>query len=302
MSFESANSQRLLAELFDFGHVPNKLPNKFIVDRRRRRVTKAWREEIQSLTTEPFKLLWDEARFLLERSQGGVIRASFADLEPAALPAALESLSFSVGVAASLFGGWYNDDVDYVPPWAGPGHYDLGWLCAFKGQGYLRLTSRRWLDFGPWKLIRGAEDLSVLQFHALDASLAEALAQARPAHARLADPETGGMVHEDRDVQHDIRGTYDAKERLLKVPVLGRAISTAEMMDFRWAERFGHIPTPGPLERIAFVFLDEAEVGTHLHELWVRGFECWTIRDGLEYRLDDAYQPVPEPPPPWART
>ena len=47
-------------------------------------------------------------------------------------------------------------------------HSSHGWACAFRGKGHDRLVSRRWLDFGPWRVIRRPGDLTLVQFHDLD--------------------------------------------------------------------------------------------------------------------------------------
>ena len=68
-----------------------------------------------------------------------------------------------------------------------------GWGCMFVGErGHAQLVSRRWLEYGPWLLDRFADDVSLIQFHDLDADPATALAQALPGHRRLGDNDTGG--------------------------------------------------------------------------------------------------------------
>lgn len=302
LSLAANDPARLLGQLVETRFLPDRTPEKMRIARERRRAVKDWRAVLQELSDEPFELAWDEGRRLLQRGTQGILRVTLEPEDGAvAIPAALEQLDFEVAVVAPLFGTWRAADPDYQAPRIGPGHYDLGWGCAFKGEGHRHLTSRRWLDQGPWKLIRGANDLSFVQFHALDAEPEQALAQARPGHEALADPQSGGLVYREREVSHTISGTYEAAGRVLKVPVLGRKVSSAEMMDYRWAERHGLIETPGPLERIAFVFLEEDEAAPHLHELWSRGFECWVVRSGQEVRIDDDYEP-PERrgEPPWS--
>src|SRR5690606_11851077 len=57
------------------------------------------------------------------------------------------------------------DDLAYVAPSFADMHYPHGWACAFKGPGHDRLVSRRWLEHGPWRLIRDNEnDVSFVQF------------------------------------------------------------------------------------------------------------------------------------------
>ncbi len=69
-----------------------------------------------------------------------------------------------------------------------------GWMVAFKGAGHDRLVSRRWLDHGPWAVLRDDDsDLTVVLFYDPDAPSAEvALAQSEPGHDRMGWSPTGG--------------------------------------------------------------------------------------------------------------
>ena len=53
-----------------------------------------------------------------------------------------------------------------------------------------------------------------------------------------------------------------------------------------------------PLDRLRYMFLDPAEAGRHVREVWLHGLECWTVRDGAEVRLDLGYAAT-TPPPAW---
>ncbi|MFI1566259.1 hypothetical protein ACH4ZX_24925 [Streptomyces sp. NPDC020490] len=51
-----------------------------------------------------------------------------------------------------------------------------------------------------------------------------------------------------------------------------------------------------PVERVAYVFMDAEAAHAHLHALWLRELECWTIEQGDEIRLDTDHHAVPVKP------
>lgn len=58
--------------------------------------------------------------------------------------------------------------------------------------------------------------------------------------------------------------------------------------------------TIGPIDSLAYNFLDEERARAHLDELWLREIECWVADDLGKRRLDADYHPVPDPPE-WVR-
>lgn len=55
------------------------------------------------------------------------------------------------------------------------------------------------------------------------------------------------------------------------------------------------------IENLSFVFIDGAEALLYLHDLWLRGIECFGITPkGIEIRFDENYNPTPEKPE-WVR-
>jgi hypothetical protein len=207
----------------------------------------------------------------------------------------LETAPFVVASFESLH-DWSAIDKRYSAPSFGRRHFPHGWGCAFKGSGHDRLVSRRWLEFGPWRLIRGAGDLSLVQFHAFDAPPRQALAQAKPAHETMGISDEGGFLQNPYVFATKLSGLYDAAERTLRIVVTGRDVPAVEMLDARAAVKQGALTADKPLERVLYVFTKPAEARRHLHALWLRELEVWTIVDGVEQRLDGEYAPEPEPP------
>ncbi len=208
----------------------------------------------------------------------------------------LESAPFDVASFGTLREPWPES---YRAPSFGQNHFPHGWGCAFKGAGRDRLVSRRWLDFGPWVLGHGKGDLSLVQFHALDAPVKKALAQAKPGHHTMGISEEGGFLQKRYVFHTSLSGLYDQASETLRIVCLGRKVEPVEMLDARAAVKQGALTATQPLKRIAYVFTKPDEARAHLHELWLRELECWTVIDGVEQRLDTSYAPQPVPPA-WA--
>lgn len=212
----------------------------------------------------------------------------------------LSPLPFEVGALASVFfHEWIAAD---HRRWSfSRSHLEHGWGCAFRGAGHDRLVSRRWLEFGPWRVIRRPDDTTFIQFHDLEITdPAEAYEQAKVGHERMGLSSSGGFIQQIEDwMLADVSGIYHPGERLLEVIVApGISVPQSRMLNAcvaRFAHRL-HPPAESPVDRIAYVFLDLEEAHAHLHELWLRELECWVIDGAGKRRLDHDYHPVPAPP------
>ena len=209
----------------------------------------------------------------------------------------LVPLPFELAVFVAIDDAWWPS---YTPPGFGDLHALHGWGCAFRGAGHDRLVSRRWLEHGPWRLARGPEDLSLVQFHDFAADEATALAQAKVGHARMGISRQGGFLQEPFVFAHDIQGLYVAEEKKLVISAADRDVSESEMLDACAARRLRRNDPEAPIERIAYLWTDEAVARRHVDALWLRELECWALVDGRRVRLDGAEGPAPNPPA-WAR-
>ncbi|MEO7731823.1 MAG: hypothetical protein ABIY55_12675 [Kofleriaceae bacterium] len=193
------------------------------------------------------------------------------------------------------------DEADY-PRWGfGRSHIDHGWGCAFRGAGHDRLVSRRWLDFGPWRVIRRPNDTTFIQFH--DLAITDPVAayeQAKVGHQRMGIDPIGGYIQGiDLDVIAAVRGVYQPAERTLEI-VVGPGNSVRQQ-DMRVAcgLRLHHRltkPTTDRVDHVAYVFMAREDAQAHLHELWLRELQCWYVDERGKHRLDASYQPTPQPP------
>jgi hypothetical protein len=105
-----------------------------------------------------------------------------------------EKIPFEIcSLGSVFFDEWI--EAEY-PRWGfGRSHIDHGWGCAFRGAGHDRLVSRRWLDHGPWRVIRRDKDTTFIQFHDLDITdPAEAYEQAKVGYQRMGIDPIGGFI------------------------------------------------------------------------------------------------------------
>lgn len=214
--------------------------------------------------------------------------------------AILEPLPFELcALGAAFFDEWIA--ANYRRWGFGRSMIDHGWGCLFRGAGHDRLVSRRWLDFGPWRVIRRPNDTTFIQFHDLGITdPAEAYEQAKVGHERMGNSSSGGYIawYIDGLLKGSGQGIYTPEDRLLEVVVgPGNEVKQGEMLcnaALRLHHRTARSTTP--VERVAYVFVDEADARAHLHELWLRELECWLVDDKGKRRLDLDYHPVPNPP------
>jgi hypothetical protein len=207
----------------------------------------------------------------------------------------IEQLPFGVCSLGTVFlEEWLAMDADTFG--FGQGHYAHGWACAFRGKGHDRLVSRRWLEFGPWRLVRGSGDLSLVQFHELGIGPEAAYEQACPGHERMGVSSMGGYLQVPYFFTQEVEGLYDATRRTLEIIVPpGGVVDQVRMRD-ACALRYQHRvepPAADPVEQVAYVFVDELDARAHLHELWLRELEVWLVDGDGKRRLDLSYQPSP---------
>jgi len=183
-------------------------------------------------------------------------------------------------------------------------HARHGWACAFRGAGHDRLVSRRWLDFGPWRVIRRPDDTTFIQFHDLAITdPEEAYVQAAPGHQRMGIDAIGGFIqgiNEDAISDFAARCTFSPSTKTLELPLAPRHELTQNEMLVACSLRI-HSRTHGQrIDNLAFVFMDKADAERHLHELWLCEIQVWHMDGRGKHRIDADYHPTPDPPA-WVR-
>jgi hypothetical protein len=180
-----------------------------------------------------------------------------------------------------------------------------GWGFLLKGNGH-RLVSPRIVDRGPWRRLHDpGHDVTLFQFHDLDAGADTALEQARPGHALLAPVWLGGHYASQLWV---FRGSatgykptfYDPATQTSVVLVQDREVPAPEM-GIASATRVHQIFSQ-PVAGVAFVYMDEAVARRQLPQLWLYGLEVRAMTAQGEQRIDRDYQPPQPPQPPsWVK-
>jgi hypothetical protein len=177
---------------------------------------------------------------------------------------------------------------EYFAPAISGYHALLGWGMIFKGAGHERsVASRRWLEHGPFRTLKGPHDTTLVQFHDLAADGPTSLAQARPAHKWM----VAGFLRPKHRYQHDIAGVYTREDRLLRVVVNDRPIDDVELLDACAARRDGRDDPARPIGNVAYVFVDGAAATPRLDALWLRELECRVVEGSGERRLDVDHRP-----------
>jgi hypothetical protein len=198
----------------------------------------------------------------------------------------LAPLPFELAVLRGLQDYWIEND--YFSPAIGSDHDLLGWGIVFKGEGHDHsIVSRRWLDHGPFRTLRGPNDTTLAQFHDLDADGPTSLEQATPAHEWI----VAGFLRPKHRYSQDVEGVYTKADGLLRIIVNDREISDEELLDACAARRDGRNDAAKPIKNIAYIFVDEKQARANLERLWLRELEC-RVADGKgERRLDADYKP-----------
>jgi hypothetical protein len=284
------------------------LPAKLEVDDEEPPVTREWVNEL-CRTKHDGCAFWDNKEKQVEiRPKSDLVTFSIPDgfSTVADALALLEPLPFELGILGSPFSSEWSAADDNRRGF-GRSTIDHGWGVIFRGKGHDRLASRRWLDFGPWRVLHLANDTTLVQFY--DLAVPEAAAayeQARPGHERMGISPTGGYIawHMSNLLKNAGKGLYDPDTRSLQVVVAPGIVVTQAEMICNAALRLHHRltrPAHNPIDRIAYVFIDMADARAHLHELWLRELECWAFNEqGQKVRLDLDYHPTPSPPE-WVR-
>jgi hypothetical protein len=292
-SFSGPDLQALLEALRSSPFVPDRPPIKLSVDNRAQTPSADWLERATTAAKRGFFAAWDEDyEHFLDYVANTILKVSNPDAprDPAGTLAWIHKLPFhlaSLEDAAAEF----LERPDYPGPGFSDMHYPLGWACAFQGDGHRRLVSRRWLEFGPWRLLKGENNTSFVQFHDLNADPETAWNQAQPGHERMGISDTGGFIQSQYVYQYPIDGLYNPDERRLRVLIHGRPVSQREMLDACAVRLYQALGPARPVDTVAYVFAVEEEARAHLHELWLRELECRAIIAGREVRLDTDYTP-----------
>jgi len=285
-TFSTRDLRALITAILERAGLAGVVPQEVDVDYKDVPPTTDWLDAALRRMKRSGSAMWADRR-IVSFEKDGVGVSGWVEPAPEAALAWVAALPCTLVTFSKAYDEWKQPALE---PYAFAGHHALlGWGCAFKGAGHLDLVSRRWLDHGPWRTLRGPDDTTLIQFHDLALGWEDALAIANPAHTRL----MAGFLRVPYTVGTEIRGAYAPSERLLKIVVVDREVAIGEMRDACAVRRARLHDREAPLANIAYVFMDQAAARAHLHELWMHGLECRALIDGREVRLDEDYAPSP---------
>ncbi|HWO25203.1 MAG TPA: hypothetical protein VNO30_40970 [Kofleriaceae bacterium] len=242
-----------------------------------------WRERMLASDVDGLAVQWGDYEQISR--EPGAIGAHFPDvpIDAQQVLAFVAPLPFEVAVMPPIR-TWLDD---YFAPAIGADHALLGWGMIFKGAGHERaVTSRRWLEHGPFRTLKGPHDTTLVQFHDLAADVPTSRAQAQPGHEWM----VAGFLRPKHRYQHDIAGVYTYEDRLLRVMANDRPVDDQELLDACAARRDCRDRPDRPVRNIAYIFFDPAEAQARLDALWLRELECRLVGPSGERRLDDEHR------------
>ncbi|MCC6999307.1 MAG: hypothetical protein IT370_32140 [Deltaproteobacteria bacterium] len=292
--FDSQDMGRTAEAIVEQGLTPVGRPEEIEIDLKEKTVDDDW---VTTLATGSGKgkkasATWNGMMdtLSLERACVRGINNQY-ELDPPSLVRRLGRIPFTVASFGSVH-PWA-----YRPPSFGELHYALGWGCAFQGAGHGRLVSRRWLGTGPWRVLRGPSDTTLVELHDLSLGMAEALAQAQASHAEL----MAGFITFAHKFQNAIEGLHKGADRALVITVHGRVVSAGELLDAAAARLLQPLGADRPIDKVVYVFVDRAAAEAQLPTMWRYGHHVHLIGDdGVERRIDDTYMPRLQRPE-WTR-
>jgi hypothetical protein len=299
-SIQGDDIEKLINEIVDSPLFLGSLPTEIKIDNQPCKVEKEWIHNTLEKHKIMIRVNWDERWQSISYSGDNVIKVSVPQF-PSNAHSVLEllaPLSWTLITFDDLHDDWHAKENRYVGYSLDYGHFPLGWGCAFKGKGHDQLVSRRWLYQGPWLYLCGEHDTTLIQFHDLNADSDTARKQVTIGHERMASPDIGGYVPSDYEYEYNLKGIYSPSQRKQKIIVVDREVTQKEMLDARaFIIRQGS-GVDKPIDSVAYIFVEGEDVARkYLHELWLRGLECWTFIDARgEVRLDLDYQHVPVKP------
>jgi hypothetical protein len=305
VTLESIDPVLTASLIYGSPHFKNTPPDEFVVDDEEKKFVENWIELFAKnckYSANHFWGEWGDRTFSYKRD--GALSFSIKNFweNVQQVIEFLKPYPWTVATLSSIHKSWYSQEIGYGGPGFSYRHGPLGWGCAFKGEGHKRVVSRRYLEYGPWHVIRDeANDVTLIQFHDLNADPLTALEQAKPGHQLMGHPFEGGFIQRDYQIANELSAIYTPEERKLTYTVNQRPVTKSELLDVCATRLWQLLGADKPVERVSYLFIYEEDARKHLHDLWLREIECWAFIDGLPVRLDENYTPPPPDKPEWVQ-
>jgi len=128
-------------------------------------VIDAWRSMLLERDVDQLSVWWGEREQVSRSGEVVGVDLPSVPFDPLEILDNLSELPFTLAVMPPLTGHQWNpgdEDVYFVPK-IGSSHSGLGWGAILKGAGHDRfMSSRRWIDHGPWRAFCGPEDTTFI--------------------------------------------------------------------------------------------------------------------------------------------
>jgi hypothetical protein len=306
ISLSGAEALPIYTSLVQAGIAPAGLPQSVSVDSKDlpAPTDEGWLKQALDRTEVTLFARWTDWDFVSISVRSRLVKVGRKKLEhtPEQLADLLAEVPFELAAMPTLHPIWTAGapHTRYNPPGFGDLHFQHGWAAALRGRGHDRLVSRRWLDYGPWRTLRAAHDTTLVQFHDLAASSADALLQAKPGHVLLGTAsDKSGYIGPDYAFSPEASATYSPQDRALKLILAGREPTPRELRDAAASRYLQSLGPDSPVAEVRFVFVDEELARRSLPALWLYGHRCFLAGPHEERSLDADYTPPQPERPQW---
>jgi hypothetical protein len=289
----------LLRSLVTQGLISADRPTKLLKDGFAHRVPDDW---IGLPLNDTLRASWpdDSLVYVIDRDLVKISTRNF-ELDMVGLLEQLSGVEFEMANVGKVF-WWDNPNGPaYEAPESSVGRAALGSATAYRGRGHGRAISRRWIERGPWRVLRGKNDTTLTQFHEEDVEMSTALEQARRCHVVMSD-ETQAPLPTRKAYgagELTLSGTWVEPTREFVVSVAGREPGRRELREAVALRFFQLLGPDQPVDKVVYSFMDEKELKAVIDDLWLYDMEA-RLRDASGWhRRDDRYVPPPAHKPSW---
>ncbi len=297
--------QTALTALAAWPWFDGRLPDRVRTGSKRVTVDRDWTERIFfDVSSAAYWGPGDERLILWGKQRCLYVEKNQAQVTPTIALELLRSVPFETAVGVSPYRHtWSRRLEDLGKPlhildcgW-GMGHADHGWACFLRGRGHEQVVSRRFLHHGPWRTVYlPDEDLTMVQFHDLDADVHAAVRQVRQGHPLMGYSMAGGIFFHRGDAHpfQEFTGNYDRRTRTFIYQMLDRKLTWKLISDLGWLRlhnRDGLGPLRGkPIHHIRLCYWDLDAAKEDLEFAWRSEFEVSCMIEGKEVRIDEGYE------------
>jgi hypothetical protein len=176
-SLSGESSFAIVKRLLELGWLPREVPARLSIDSERvSEIAEDWLEKSWAKKRCDIIASWEEGEILFVSGSDLVKGERLMEFSPESVLAALVHIPFQLAAFGPMFDEWEVPSASFRG-----GHVQFGWAVAFREGGYRHIPGRRWLERGPFRLLKH-RDFTLVLFHDPTASAADAAIEAEPGH------------------------------------------------------------------------------------------------------------------------